>query len=102
MYKYEMHVHTCPCSGGGADIRDHVDTLIKKGYSAYSEEEMRKMLLSRNRKTAWERCFREPWAPITHKRVKGYDFVLSHFTRGEKGNPSVGNLRNDGQKEERA
>ncbi len=33
MYKYEMHIHTCPCSGGGADIRDHIDALISKGYS---------------------------------------------------------------------
>jgi hypothetical protein len=51
---------------------------------------MRKMLLSRNRKQAWEKCFREPWSPIVHKRVKGYDFILSHFTKGE-----AGNLRGD-------
>ena len=54
------------------------------------ENEMRKMLLSRNRKQAWEKCFREPWSPIVHKRVKGYDFILSHFTKGE-----AGNLRGD-------
>lgn len=33
IYKYEMHFHTGPCSGGGADIRDHIDALIGKGYS---------------------------------------------------------------------
>ena len=33
VYKYEMHVHTSPCSGGGRDIRDHIDDLINKGYS---------------------------------------------------------------------
>ena len=33
IYKYEMHIHTARCSGGGADIRDHIDTLIRKGYS---------------------------------------------------------------------
>ena len=33
IYKYEMHVHTRPCSGGGADIREHIDDLIVKGYS---------------------------------------------------------------------
>ena len=33
IYKYEMHVHTRPCSGGGADIREHIDDLINKGYS---------------------------------------------------------------------
>ena len=32
-YKYEMHLHTCPCSNGGADIRDHINYLIEKGYS---------------------------------------------------------------------
>ncbi len=33
IYKYEMHLHTRPCSGGGADIREHIDALIEKGYS---------------------------------------------------------------------
>ncbi len=33
IYKYEMHIHTCPCSGGGKDIREHIDDLIEKGYS---------------------------------------------------------------------
>ena len=33
LYKYEMHIHTSPCSGGGSDIRDHIDTLIQKEYS---------------------------------------------------------------------
>ena len=33
IYKYEMHIHTSPCSGGGADIREHIDALIDKGYS---------------------------------------------------------------------
>jgi histidinol phosphatase-like PHP family hydrolase len=33
IYKYEMHIHTSPCSGGGSDIREHIDTLINKGYS---------------------------------------------------------------------
>ena len=33
IYKYEMHIHTAPCSGGGSDIRDHIDVLMQKGYS---------------------------------------------------------------------
>ncbi len=33
LYKYEMHMHTSPCSGGGSDIREHIDALIAKGYS---------------------------------------------------------------------
>ena len=32
VYKYEMHMHTRPCSGGGKDIREHIDDLISKGY----------------------------------------------------------------------
>ena len=32
-YKYEMHIHTSPCSGGGEDIRAHIDDLIAKGFS---------------------------------------------------------------------
>ena len=31
MFQYDMHVHTCPCSGGGSDIRKHIDALIEKG-----------------------------------------------------------------------
>ena len=27
---------------------------------------------------AWEQCFGEPYAPIWHKRVKGYDFIGGH------------------------
>ena len=37
------------------------------------------------RKTLWEKCFGEEWAPIQHKRVKGYDFFLSHFLREDPG-----------------
>ncbi len=33
MYKYEMHAHTYPCSGGGGDITEHIDELIRKGFS---------------------------------------------------------------------
>jgi hypothetical protein len=33
LYKYEMHLHTCPCSGGGGDLRKHIDDLIAKGFA---------------------------------------------------------------------
>ena len=33
MFKYEMHIHSSPCSGGGDDIENHIRTLIAKGYS---------------------------------------------------------------------
>ena len=32
-YKYEMHMHTCPCSGGGTDVETHIDDLIRKGFA---------------------------------------------------------------------
>ena len=32
IYKYEMHIHTSPCSGAGSDIRGHIDALIEKGF----------------------------------------------------------------------
>lgn len=34
-----------------------------------------------NRKVIWEKLFHEPWAPVRHVKVKGYDFVLSNFMR---------------------
>ena len=37
------------------------------------------------RKTLWEKCFGEEWMPIQHKKVKGYDFFLSHFMREAPG-----------------
>ena len=50
-------------------------------------EEMKKVSIRwTDRKAIWEKAFKEEWAPIVHKRVKGYDFVLSHFTCGEKNN----------------
>lgn len=39
-----------------------------------------------NRRRAWEECFHEPFEQIAYREVKGYPFVLSHFTRGETGN----------------
>ena len=45
-----------------------------------------------HRKESWERCFKEPWEPIVLKEVKGYPFVLSHFTRGEPGNERGNNV----------
>ena len=34
-----------------------------------------------NRREIWEKLFREPWSPVRHVKVKGYDFVLSNFMR---------------------
>ena len=42
----------------------------------------------------YEETFKEPWAPFMRKRVKGYDFVLGHFTMREDGH---GNICDDGK-----
>lgn len=34
-----------------------------------------------NRREIWEKLFHEPWSPVRHVKVKGYDFVLSNFMR---------------------
>ena len=57
------------------------------------EAEMKKHIIRNlDRKALWERCFGEPWAPIVRKTVKGYDFILAHFTKGEKGNADGDNV----------
>jgi hypothetical protein len=50
---------------------------------AFPDDNLRRqgVLANRNHAADWERCFREPWRPIQHKKVKGYDFVLCHYTR---------------------
>ena len=39
-----------------------------------------------DRKAIWEDCFKEPWEQIAIKTVKGYPFVLYHFSRGTPDN----------------
>ncbi|MBQ2794195.1 MAG: hypothetical protein IJF05_05820 [Clostridia bacterium] len=33
MFKYEMHFHTSPCSGGGDEIERQIDKMVKNGYT---------------------------------------------------------------------
>lgn len=46
------------------------------------------LIFNGDRGQIWKDAFgaEEPWAPIVLRKVKGYPFVLSHFTRGEEGN----------------
>ena len=46
----------------------------------WTDEELAEKACFLHSKEHWERIFGEPWSPIVHKRVKGYDFVLSHYT----------------------
>ena len=58
----------------------------------WSEEERRAgVIMNGDRAAIWEKCFHEKWAPIQLKTVKGYDFVLCHFTHGEADNPDGDN-----------
>ena len=33
MFKYELHTHSSPCSGGGDDIKNHIEMLRRKGFA---------------------------------------------------------------------
>ena len=66
------------------DIYKRLKTPADNGYRTWDEFE--RQLLHKSRKAAWEKCFKEPWAPIVHKNVKGCDFVLCNFTAGEPDN----------------
>lgn len=60
----------------------------KKPSGIWSEEERRAgVIMNGDRAAIWKRCFREEWAPIQLKTVRGYDFILCHFTVGEADNP---------------
>lgn len=50
------------------------------------------LIVNGDRKAIWELCFREPWEQIALKEVKGYPFILYHFTSGEKGNEHGGGV----------
>ena len=54
----------------------------------WPDAEMRRknLIFTGDRKAIWERCFKEEWHPIELKYVKGYPFILYHFTKGEPGN----------------
>lgn len=66
-------------------IHERIVNPAEFGYTS-KEEIVSKVIATHDRKAIWERCFREPWAPIVHKRVKGFDFVLCNFTVGEADN----------------
>ena len=73
---------------GDHDMGGHWYWDMEEARKAWPSEEERKrgIICNGDRKAIWERCFREPWAPIQLKTVKGYDFVLAHFTKGEPTN----------------
>lgn len=45
------------------------------------DEALEKWAIRSDRAAIWRRVFGEEFAPIQHKRVKGYDFVLAHWDK---------------------
>lgn len=54
---------------------------IKAKFMKAGLEVPRSLSQGENRKEIWEALFHEPWSPVRHVKVKGYDFVLSNFMR---------------------
>ena len=69
---------------GDHDNRGHwmsgEDVKVCSRYG-WSEEELSGNACFRDPRKHWERIFGEPWQPIVHKNVKGYDFILAHYTK---------------------
>lgn len=66
---------------------EHYSTLPSERKRFDGEEDRRSRILTpENKKAVWERCFKEPWAPIVATEVKGYTFVRAHFSMGEPDN----------------
>lgn len=73
---------------GDHDMQDERYINFKDAVKEWPDEKIRRssVMFTHDRKASWERCFKEPWSQIAVKEVKGYTFVLSHFTKGEPGN----------------
>ena len=65
---------------------DTSPTVERYSVRAGRAEEFRRASILTDRAKAWETHFREPFAPICMKRVKGYAFVVAHW---EGTTPSV-------------
>lgn len=66
------------------------------GYARPCLEEARKTSYFFHRQETWKRLYREDWAPIFFKEVKGYKFVLSNWLcRVEHAPIAEGKVRNE-------
>ena len=68
---------------GDHDNRGYVpqgglDAMKRNGWT---DDQCDENLIFKHPKEVWERIFGEPWSPLVHKRIKGYDFILANFTR---------------------
>ena len=72
----------------------YADNDISKSLCPDDDERHASILYNGDRGAFWKAAFgeNEPWSPIVLRYVKGYPFVLSHFTRGETGNENGNNV----------
>ena len=54
---------------------------LKDGFAKAGVPLPRSLSQGELRRELWEECFKEPWSPVRHVKVKGYDFILSNFMR---------------------
>ena len=65
----------------GVKYWDQKEEMHARGYSE------KELLVDNDMPRQWEHFFGEPFAPVVHKRVNGYDFVTTHWNhRGEIAN----------------
>ena len=66
---------------GDHEIEHYCDIYLRQAPDRAQEYDItRDPIPLYGRGKIYEEAFREPWAPVMHKRVKGYDFVIGHFT----------------------
>lgn len=51
----------------------------KTVHKFYTDEQIKEQSINPRRAEVWEKCFHEKWAPIYHKKVKGYIFIGAHY-----------------------
>lgn len=75
LFHYGDHDNRGHWHGDGKEGAD-----VRRRYG-WTEEELAANACFLHPGETWERIFGEPWSPIVHKRVRGYDFILSHYTK---------------------
>ena len=85
-------------TGGYAHTNDffHSHDNLKRVYNA-TDEQIASWVIADHRAEIWERVFGERFEPIVLKTVKGYDFILAHWTK--QGNDSLGGCATPGLEE---
>ena len=58
---------------------DTAPSVIRYAIRGGYEEEFRRASVQRDRAYSWEKCLREPFAPVYMKRIKGYAFIGAHW-----------------------